>query len=256
MLRHTFQHITGIDKFMEANLWKSGISSWDKLRLNPSILKELGDERFFPDEVLWELDHSENALVKQDSHFFWNKLPYEEAWRLYDDLPQTFYALDIETTGLDLPHKVTCVCVYDSKEIYQFTRSKNLDDFHDFWIGRNSPIILSYNGFKFDIPFLARSMQWKNPFPHLDLMHVLHKMGIKGGLKGSEVKLGIIRESALSGIDGFQAVRLWNQYVETDISEYLDLLVKYNQEDTINLHRILRIVYDTKKFELGILFSS
>ena len=254
MIRNTFQHITGIDKKLERALWEKGITSWDKFRSNPTVLRDLGDERFFPDEVFWELDHSEKALEEEDSHFFWNKLPYEEAWRLYDDLSQSFYALDIETTGLDYPHKVTSVCVYDGSEIFQFTRSRNLDDFHDFWIDRKNPIVVSYNGYKFDIPFLAKSMQWKNPFPHLDLMHVLHKMGIKGGLKGSEIKLGITRQKSLQGIDGFQAVRLWNQYVETDITEYLDLLVQYNQEDTVNLHKILRIIYDTKKFELGFVF--
>jgi len=254
MIRHTFQQLTGIDKEMEARLWKNGITSWDRLRRNPTILRELGDERFFPDEVLWELDHCEKALEVKDAHFFWNKLPYEETWRLYKDLPHSFYALDIETTGLDYPHRVTCVCVYDGEEIYQFTRSRNLDEFHDFWLDRKSPILVSYNGYKFDIPFLARSMQWKNPFPHLDLMHVLHKMGIKGGLKGSELKLGITRESSLQALDGRQAVRLWNQYVETDISDYLELLVRYNQEDTVNLHKILSIVYDTKKFELGYVF--
>jgi uncharacterized protein YprB with RNaseH-like and TPR domain len=250
LLKNTFLHLSGITAEMEHQLWNRGIVDWDSLRNNLIVLKEIGDRRFFPDEILWELDQSEIALNQQNAHFFWSRIPYYSAWRIYTVMREKFYGLDIETTGLSYPHKVTCICLFDGMEIFQFTRTRNLDDFIDFWEDKDDAILLTYNGTKFDLPFINQSLHWKNPYPHLDLMHVLHKMGIKGGLKGSEVKLGISRDENLKGIDGFQAVQLWNQYVETDISDYLDLLVAYNQEDTINLHKILQIISEKKREEI------
>jgi hypothetical protein len=44
-------------------------------------------------------------------------------------------------------------------------------------------------------------------------------------------------------MDGFEAVRLWNEY-EKGNEEALDLLLEYNREDIVNLETILQITYD------------
>jgi uncharacterized protein len=250
MIRSSFIHLTGVTKEIESYLWSRGILNWKDLHNNLNILREKLPPCFFEEELPWEIEMAEKAFIQKDIRYFWDRLPYADAWRIFGDFSEYFLGLDIETTGLDDPHKVTCICVSNGTDIHQFTRTKNLESFYDFWEGRENAILVTYNGFRFDLPFLKRSMKWVSPLPHMDLMHTLHKMGIKGGLKGSEQKLGIRRSPEVEGFTGNHAVQLWNSYVETDIEDYLNLLEKYNQEDTVNLIRILEIIYEKKKSQI------
>jgi len=43
-------------------------------------------------------------------------------------------------------------------------------------------------------------------------------------------------------MDGFDAVRLWRHYEKGD-REALDLLLKYNREDIVNLKTIIELTY-------------
>lgn len=43
-------------------------------------------------------------------------------------------------------------------------------------------------------------------------------------------------------MDGFDAVRLWKKYEKGDL-EALNLLVKYNREDIVNLKTIIELTY-------------
>ncbi|WCL48631.1 ribonuclease H-like domain-containing protein [Leptospira sp. GIMC2001] len=250
MIRNSFIHLTGVDTRIEKFLWNQGIFNWDNLRNNLSVLRSEMSPVFFEEELPMEMDEADKALDEHNARYFFDRYPYAESWRIFGELKNEFLYLDIETTGLYDPNFVTCVCIYEANQIHQFTRTKNLDNFYDFWEGRENKILVTYNGFKFDVPFLERSMKWKNTNRHMDLMHVLHKMGIKGGLKGTEEQLGIRRSDDLIGVNGYAAVQLWNSYIETDIDDYLHKLIKYNQEDTINLAKILGIVYNRKRAEI------
>lgn len=243
MLEHSFIHFTGIDSTLEQSLWNHGIVDWAGLKRSLPSIKAMVAASFSEVELLNEIRNSEKAIQEKNARYFWDRLPYDQVWRIYGSMPGQFLGLDIETTGLYDPAFVTCVAVFDGNNIYQFSRTKNLDDFYEFWEGKSNSILVTYNGFRFDLPFLLRSMKWKNPLAHVDLMHILHKMGIKGGLKASELQLGIRRADSIQNLSGYEAVQLWNQYVETDQEEYLNLLEEYNQEDTINLHKILAIVH-------------
>jgi uncharacterized protein YprB with RNaseH-like and TPR domain len=247
MLLNSFLHLSGVSSTLEKYLWNLGILTWDSLESNLPTLREKMDPSFFPQELSEEISRSRMAIRNRDWRFFWDRIPYSEAWRIFGEFPEIFLCLDIETTGIGYPFVVTCICIFDGKEVFQFTRTRNLEEFESFWSDKEDRIILTYNGFRFDLPFLKRAIGWAPKNKHIDLMHLLHAIGIKGGLKGSEIQLGISRPEDLKGMDGNQAVHLWNQYVETDISDYLDLLIKYNQADTINLYKILEIIYDQKK---------
>jgi len=50
------------------------------------------------------------------------------------------------------------------------------------------------------------------PGAHIDLRFLLKKLGYAGGLKRIDKELGINRGADIDGIDGFEAVRLWNEY--------------------------------------------
>ena len=64
-------------------------------------------------------------------------------------------------------------------------------------------------------------------------MYDCWKQDLKGGLKIVEQKLGIHRR--LKDIDGFMAVRLWWDYVNTKNESALKTLLDYNKEDVVNL---------------------
>lgn len=250
LIQNSFLLFHGITEEDERNLWNHGITYWDDLEK-----KQFSLLNFFPLPTFWEhftkeLKECRENFEKKNVLFFWDRLPYLESWRIFGDFPSQFWGLDIETTGLGEGHKVTCICVSNGIETYQFTRTQNLEEFHDFWETHKNCILVTYNGYRFDIPFLKKDLDWNCNIPHLDLMHILHKMNIKGGLKGSEVKLGISRDDAIVGMTGKHAVYLWNQYVQSDSLESLRLLQKYNEADTKNLIKILEIIYQKKKKKL------
>jgi uncharacterized protein YprB with RNaseH-like and TPR domain len=93
-------------------------------------------------------------------------------------------------------------------------------------------LLVTFNGARFDVPFLKTSFDVDLGYPHLDLMYACRSVGLTGGLKRVEREIGIDRDRPdLSGRD---AVRLWRQYERGDDAA-LDTLVSYNREDTENL---------------------
>ena len=93
--------------------------------------------------------------------------------------------------------------------------------------------IYSYNGSRFDLPFLARKpgVDFRR-FAQHDLMYDCWKANLYGGLKAVEQKLGIKRK--LPDLRGSDAVVLWRQYQHGDKSA-LQTLLAYNREDVENL---------------------
>jgi len=79
-------------------------------------------------------------------------------------------------------------------------------------------------------------------FHHVDLRFPLRRLGLKGGLKGVEVALGLARPSELQGVDGFMAVRLWNAH-RAGREGALETLVSYCLEDVVNLEPLLAHAY-------------
>ena len=105
--------------------------------------------------------------------------------------------------------------------------------------------IYTYNGASFDLNFLAQNpgIELRGRFGHCDLMHSCHRVGLFGGLKVVERKIGIARDD-LPEMSGYDAVRLWHQYQQDNNQDALALLLKYNRADVENLYR-LREYLDT-----------
>ena len=181
-------------------------------------------------------------LSARDAEFFAKSLPKSEHWRAYSDFKDRIAFVDIETTGFS-PHyaRMTVVGIYDGEKAKTFVRGIDLDDIVDEFTKYD--FLVTYNGARFDLPFI------KHEYPeiefnqlHTDLMYPLRRIGYTGGLKAIERMLGITRSADTTGITGFDAVWLWYEY-ERGSDDALELLLKYNREDIVNLETIIELVH-------------
>ena len=117
---------------------------------------------------------------------------------------------------------------------------------------RRFPILVTFNGRHFDVPFLQASFPaLVAPPVHIDLRFVFYRLGLAGGLKRIEEHLGIGDRSGVEGIRGLDAVRLWKEYRAGD-PQSLERLVRYNRADTVNLEPLLeRASTDLERRLLG-----
>lgn len=147
--------------------------------------------------------------------------------------------LDIETTGLS-PYQsdITVIGIFivnssESRLIQLVGRKISKAAISECLEGVSS--IYTYNGHRFDLPFINShyDINLEALFNHCDLMHHCWKNKLYGGLKAVECSLGIERK--LKEVNGYEAVRLWWQYVEYADNIALNKLLEYNKEDVVNL---------------------
>ncbi|MEW5803643.1 MAG: ribonuclease H-like domain-containing protein [bacterium] len=243
MLQNSFIHIPGIGEITERRLWTKGLMTWDDF-LNNQGESELGIRK--REAVSKYLFLSKEALSSHNYCFFEDCFPSKEKWRLFDEFKGHVAYLDIETTGLS-PWEgyITVIGLYDGEKERAFIMGDNLDGFADEIAAYK--VIVTFNGARFDIPFIRQSLNLRMDQIHIDLMYPLKRLGYSGGLKAIEQTLGIFRPSDIGNIDGFEAVRLWFDYHRNGNTRALERLVKYNLEDTRNLKVLMELVYERLK---------
>jgi uncharacterized protein YprB with RNaseH-like and TPR domain len=102
---------------------------------------------------------------------------------------------------------------------------------------------VTFFGSVFDVPYLkAKFPQVRFDLPHFDLCFAARRLKLTGGLKSIEREFGIIRDSDISSLDGWEAVRLWHRWRDGE-SAALDLLIRYNRADTQNLEALSALLY-------------
>jgi len=227
MLRHTFLHVPGIGEKRERDLWRRGFTDWDAFRRHhpPGAWRDLIVERL-------------------DDDLAARAMPRREAWRLAAQYAGKLLFLDIETTGLSFTEdSITCVGVSDGEQVAAYVQGENLRRFPEALDGVE--LLVTYNGAMFDLPVLARAFP-EVPFRnlhHIDLRVPLHRIGIKGGLKGAEKQLGLVRPDEIAGVDGYTAVLLWRAH-RAGHPGALETLLRYCLEDVVNLKPLLAEAYN------------
>ncbi len=141
--------------------------------------------------------------------------------------------MDIETTGLSPEYNdVTLIGLHslDATSIYidkhNHNKAKNDIDACKY--------LVTFNGNRFDIPFIDKHYGLNQEFKSIDLMYLFWQLGYKGGLKKIETNLGLSRAEEVVGMKGKDAVTLWHKYKQ-GCKDSLNKLVKYNFEDIVNL---------------------
>lgn len=152
--------------------------------------------------------------------------------------PDRILFLDIETAGPQHEQYTTVIGWAMAGEYKHWVRRQPLKPF--FRDLEQAHTIATFNGKAFDVPFLLKEFpELKMPEVHLDLMHLLWAGGMKGGQKKIEVELGVRRPAELKDLRGWDAVKLWRAFGRTRNRDHLDILIRYNREDVMNMIPLL-----------------
>jgi uncharacterized protein YprB with RNaseH-like and TPR domain len=241
LLKNTFIHIPGIGEKTEILLWSKSILSWDDV-CHANFIKSFSTKRLgFIKEIV---STSREMLAKCDAGYFARNLHAGDHWRIFPEFREKIAYIDIETTGLESwYHDITTIALYSGGELKHYVLGENLDNFKkDIY---DYSVLVTYNGKLFDIPFIENKLGIKLDHVHIDLRWVLKSLGITGGLKGCEKKLGIDRDE-LEGVSGAFAPELWGEYRRNNNRQALETLIAYNMLDVLNLEKLLIAAYNKK----------
>lgn len=228
MLKCTFQCFTGIGADVETRLWESGCLSWRDFRDGVSGFLSPRQEG----QIAEQIGMAESALASGMPDWFLGRLKGGAQLRVLHEFMEDALFLDIETTGLGPGASVTSVATWQNGVGKCFVRGFNLDDLLvELAV---APLVVTYNGKRFDLPMLRRQFGLALDMPHLDMMYPLRALGYRGGLKGCERRLGFRRRHS-DGVDGAEAVYLWRAWRNRGDVGALRRLAVYNLEDTFSL---------------------
>lgn len=227
-VENCFVGADGVGQTIERRLWETGITHWSEF--TPDC-EGIGPTR--ADRIESFIDAGRRARDRNDADFFATQFPSGAEWRLYESFRDETGFFDIETTGLDKHRSVvTTVTVHQAGETRTLVRDDDLTAAALAAAFEDAELLVTFNGARFDIPFLEANFDVTLDHPHVDLMPTCRKLGLSGGLTAVERELGIGRE--LPDVDGREAVRLWHEH-ERGVDGALERLIAYNQEDTENM---------------------
>lgn len=252
MIRNSFCILNGIGRKLERRLWAEGVLTWQNfLEAGNVDFLSSGRKKLMDGYLSAHLER----LESRDALWFRDAVKGCEHWRLYEVFREQAVCLDIETNGYQpgAGGYVTMVGLYDGYDYRCLIKGQNLSA--ESLMRELSPYkyLITFYGSSFDVPFLRRALAgFELDIPHFDLCFGARRTGLKGGLKRLEAELGIERDEETKGMDGYDAVILWNEFRRRASSAALELLVKYNREDTVNLWGIADTIYGRLREATGI----
>jgi len=234
-IENSFIPVRGVGETTERTLWAEGATDWecfDASLVGPKTADNI--ESF--------IDTARQRLEAGDSAYFDEAFPSSQRWRLYENFRDEACFFDIETTGLSQDyHDVTTVSYHHAGETTTLVRGDDLTAEAVQEAIDDASLLVSFNGIRFDQPFLESAFGVDVECPHLDLMYPCKTLGLSGGLKAIEQDIGLERDRP--DISGRDAVRLWKQH-EAGVDGALETLISYNREDAVNLETLAETVTD------------
>ncbi len=230
-VENSFLGAPGVGETIERRLWENGITRWEAFEPCEGI----GPTRRERIEAF--IQRGRDALDRSDPAFFDERFPSESRWRLYESFRDQACFFDIETTGLDPDYSVvTTVTLHQDGHTRTLVRGEDLtaEDLRSAFA--EAGLVVTFNGARFDLPFLEQRFGLTLDTPHIDLLPTTRRLGLSGGLSAVEREFGIDRE--LPDVDGREAVRLWREH-ERGVDGALERLIAYNREDTKNMVPVL-----------------
>lgn len=241
MIRKTFIILPGIGTCTERSLWRRGILTWNDFKETKKIDGISRHRKEKLDDFIYK---AEQLLEKQETRYFEKLLPPCEHWRLFKEFKRETACVDIETDGLGIDSKITVVGIHRNGKTRILVRGIDLTPETLKEELENCKLLVTFNGRSFDIPLLEYNFPFSVPrIPHFDLRHGFARIGFKGGLKNIEKRVGLSRPREVEYVTGEEAVYLWKLWERNGNKNALNLLKKYNQEDTRNLEYLAEYAY-------------
>ncbi len=249
MLTSTFVLLKGIGPATERRLWQHGILNWTTFLAQTDVPGISSARKAWYDETLVT---AQSRLAEGRADFFGEALKSRDHWRLFESFRHRALFLDIETTGMSAHDgHVTVVGLYRNSRMSSLVCGEDLTEDRLGAELEQTDLLITFFGSGFDIPYLQTAFPRLNfKKPHFDLCFAARRLGLQGGLKYIERTLEIQRDQTLVGLDGWDAVRLWQQWRGGDESA-LDLLLRYNAADTRNLEPLAELIYDQMVTRFG-----
>ena len=236
MIKNSFIFLEKVGPRKEQAWWQSGIKDWQDFMKAGKVKGIAASTKSYYDR---RIHQAQQALLKDDAAFFVGKLPAKETWRLYDYFKEETGFLDVE---VDSHGKIIVVGISNYYQTNTFVNGVNLEkNLLEKELSKYK-VVVTFNGASFDLPKLKKQLKVEFKGPHIDLKPLSVALGLKGGLKEAEKRLGLKRPAHLYG----NPVGLWNAFHASGDREYLELLLEYNQEDIENLKQIMEYVYKEK----------
>jgi uncharacterized protein len=234
-IENSFIPVRGVGEATERRLWANDVTHWEEF--DGSVVGDTLAER-----IKTFIDEGWDHLERGDVSVFAEALPASSRWRLYENVREETCFLDIETTGLSATRNdVTTVSLHRDGETNTLVNGRDLTARRLADELDAASLLVTFNGQRFDLPFLETCYDIEITTPHVDLMYPCRKTGLDGGLKSIERELGIGRE--MPDLSGRDAVRLWHEY-ECGDEQALETLIEYNRADTENMKPLLETVAD------------
>lgn len=236
VLRASFSCFQGLSPAAELKLWQAGCLDWKAFGVLP--IKTFSPKK--QERVAREIQVAEKALAAGMPDFFLNQFSCTLKPRVLRDFYEQTVFLDIETTGLAKQDQITTIAVLVNGKMSVFAAGADLEQVLPSLA--HAKLLVTYNGARFDVPFIRRYFGIDLATPHLDLMPVLAASGYNGGQKSCE-NLCDLKRRFSQGVDGKAAVRLWSQYRKDGNRDALRKLILYNAEDVVMLEKLAVIAY-------------
>jgi hypothetical protein len=248
VVESTFQLGRGFGPARERKLWRAGVARWEDLAAADGSARasDAGLSSAAADRLRAAVDAAAHALDARDADRLAALLPSREHWRLFEAFGDGAAYVDIETSDDVVGHAgVSAIGILDRDGPRLFLGGRDLDAFPKAAAGWK--MLVTFNGLSFDVPILRRAFpEWTPPECHVDLRHVLRRLGYDGGLKSIEerlVRLELARPNHLRGIGGWDACSLFRRGRDGDRAA-LRIFAEYNLYDAVNLRTLMAFAYN------------
>lgn len=231
MIESAFLQFKGVGEKTCTILKDCGIKNWYDF-LNHKEKLPLSQNRI--QSIEKEIHNYLRALEKDDIEFLVNQFKGPDQWRILARYFESLSYFDIETSGLNYDSYITLIVCYHKGRLYQFVKNENLEEFLDLLT--EVELLVSFNGASFDVPWIRNYFHIPTlPCPHIDLRWICKRIGLEGGLKFIEKNLEIKRPYDLIGVDGFEAVLLWDKWDYWSDEDAKEKLIRYCSADVLSL---------------------
>jgi uncharacterized protein YprB with RNaseH-like and TPR domain len=241
VLRSTFQLAAGLGATREKRLWSSGVARWEdydgQARLPAPLDRALRCALAMAQEAHAAGDVARLAAL----------VPACEHWRLLGELGSTAAYLDIETSDDAVGFAgISAIGLLDARGPRILLAERDLHLFPELTCAWQ--LLVTFNGGAYDVPILRRAFPgWQPPPVHVDLRHVLPRLGQRGTLKHVErsiAPLHLARPPHLAELDGIGAAGLYRRGRAGDRAAWRRF-AEYNLYDVIGLRTLAAYAHNT-----------